>query len=80
MSHTPFIFTPEVIEPTQTLLDEYRSCEIHVRRFIVAGWLALLVGIRWHLLSRNRGQLFKLLSHEKCTRFTTKNTGRGNTL
>ncbi|WP_434476160.1 ParE family toxin-like protein [Aeromonas veronii] len=79
MSHTPFIFTPEAIERTQTLLDEYRNCEVHARRLIATDWLVLLVGFCWYLLSRDRGQLFELLSHEKCNRFTAKNTGKGNT-
>jgi hypothetical protein len=47
------------------ILRQYRAGRIHPRRMHKTGHLSLKVNLRWRLLSRDGGQNWTVMSHEK---------------
>jgi hypothetical protein len=54
-----------VHEQAVHVLRQYRHGRIHPRRMRGSGNLSLKVNLRWRLLSRDRGQNWEVMSHER---------------
>ena len=47
------------------VLSQFRARRIHPRRMHKTGYLSLSVNLRWRLLSRDGGQSWEVMSHER---------------
>ena len=54
-----------VHEQAVHVLRQYRNGRIHPRRMHGSGKLSLKVNLRWRLLSRDGGQNWEVMSHER---------------
>ncbi|MDF7760836.1 hypothetical protein PU683_15050 [Kosakonia cowanii] len=54
-----------VHERAVRVLRQHRTGRIHPRRMHKTGYLSLNVNLRWRLLSRDGGQNWEVMSHER---------------